>query len=145
MLLANVSLVTYVQAQATSEALLTTENAYNPIPSADGKYIAYVRTGWGRSNGSGGSGRSNLVSEVVVMDAGGRPVAENPVADAFLSVWTPDSTDLVCFRDNSELDGRSDVIAAKQRNGPTGKIRPTFLKKSTRFESAMDQEEFPKE
>jgi replicative DNA helicase len=47
--------------------------------------------------------------------------------------------------DNSELDGRADVIVAKQRNGPTGKIRLTFLKKSTRFESAADQEEFPQE
>jgi replicative DNA helicase len=47
--------------------------------------------------------------------------------------------------DDSELDGRADVIVAKQRNGPTGKIRLTFLKKSTRFESATNQEEFPQE
>jgi len=47
--------------------------------------------------------------------------------------------------DDSELDGRADVIVAKQRHGPTGKIRLTFLKKSTRFESATNQEEFPQE
>ena len=41
--------------------------------------------------------------------------------------------------DNAELDGRADLIVAKQRNGPTGKVRLTFLKKSTRFESATDQ------
>jgi Tol biopolymer transport system component len=113
MLLGNISLVTCVNAQATSEALLTTENAYNPIPSADGKYIAYVRTGWGTSNGSGGFGRSNLVSEVVVMDAGGRPVTKNPAADAFLSGWTSDSTDLVCFRDGEyslvAIDGKQAI------------------------------------
>jgi replicative DNA helicase len=47
--------------------------------------------------------------------------------------------------DNSELDGRADVIVAKQRNGPTGKIRLTFLKRSTRFESATDDEKSPQE
>ena len=92
-------LMTPAQSPATRETLLSPDNAYNPIPSPDGRYIAYVRTGWGRAGGSGGFGRSNLVSEVAVMDAGGRLVGKNPVADAFLSGWTPDSTDLVCYRD----------------------------------------------
>jgi len=32
--------------QTYSEALMSTENGYNLIPSPDGKYLAYVRTGW---------------------------------------------------------------------------------------------------
>lgn len=92
-------LIPSAEAQAARETLLSTENAYNPIPSPDGKYIAYVRTGWGRPGGSGGFGRSNLVSEVAVMRASGNPVAKKPLADAFLSGWTPDSTALVCYRD----------------------------------------------
>ena len=97
-------------AQAPTETLLSTENAYNPVPSPDGKYIAYVRTGWGRPNDSGGFGRSNLVSEVEVIDSGGKLVANSPVADAFLSGWKPDSTDLVCYRDGEyflvSMDGK---------------------------------------
>ena len=57
-----------VRSQEFKETLLNTDNAYNPIPSPDGKYIAYVRTGWGRPGGSGGFGRSNFLSEVMVID-----------------------------------------------------------------------------
>lgn len=41
--------------------------------------------------------------------------------------------------DEPELDGVAELIIAKQRNGPTGKLRLAFLKRSTRFES-MAQE-----
>lgn len=78
---------------------LPTENAYNPIPSPDGKDIAYVRIGWGRPPGNGGFGRSNLVSEVAVASVSGNPVPKGQVADAFLSGWTTDGTNLVCYRD----------------------------------------------
>ena len=37
--------------------------------------------------------------------------------------------------DEPELDGVAELIIAKQRNGPTGKLRLAFLKRSTRFES----------
>jgi hypothetical protein len=87
------------QSRASSETILTPDNAYNPIPSPDGKYIAYVRTGWGRHVGISGFSRSNLVSEVVVVDTSGNLIEKNPVADAFLSGWTPDSTSLACYRD----------------------------------------------
>ena len=110
LVLTAVLLVPRAHAQTPSETLLSTENAYNPIPSPDGKYIRYVRTGWGRLKGSGGFGRSNPVSEVAVIDASGGLVAKNPIADAFLSGWTPDSTGLVCYRDGEysvvSMDGK---------------------------------------
>ena len=40
--------------------------------------------------------------------------------------------------DDPELQGKAELIIAKQRNGPTGKVRLAFLKNSTRFESLMD-------
>jgi len=98
-LLASVFLVSQTKARAHDATLLTTENAYNPIPSPDSKYIAYDRIGWGRIPGSSGFGRSNLVSEIAVIDANGTQVAKPPVPDAFLSGWTPEGAELVCYRD----------------------------------------------
>ena len=51
--------------------------------------------------------------------------------------------DVVCFIFREEvykpgdpdLDGLAELIIAKQRNGPTGKVDLAFLKRSTRFES----------
>jgi Tol biopolymer transport system component len=103
MLLTSVLVVPYVHAQATSETLLSAENAYNPIPSPNGQYIAYVRTGWDGSKGTGGFGRSNLVSEVAIIDGNGTLVSKASLVDSFLSGWTPDSTDLVCYRDGQYL------------------------------------------
>jgi replicative DNA helicase len=41
--------------------------------------------------------------------------------------------------DEPELEGHAELIIAKQRNGPTGKVKLAFVKRSTRFESiAMD-------
>lgn len=81
------------------EKLLTdVENAYNPIPSPDGRLIAYVRTGW-RAVGTTGFGRSNLRSEIAVMTTSGEVLSPTPVANAFLFGWTPDGNNLVCYRD----------------------------------------------
>ena len=88
-----------VVAQSFSESLLTEENAYNPMPSPDGKHIAFVRVGWGTS-GVSSFGRSSLVSDVKVMSVGGAAVPHLLAKDYFLSGWTPDSLRLVCFRDS---------------------------------------------
>jgi hypothetical protein len=87
------------KAQSPREALLTTDNAYNPIPSPNGKYLAYVRTGWGEG-GMSGLGRASLVSEVKFMDLEGAPSPSVLAQSFFLSGWTPDSNDVVCFRDS---------------------------------------------
>jgi replicative DNA helicase len=41
-------------------------------------------------------------------------------------------------QDDPELEGRAELIIAKQRNGPTGRVKLAFLKNSTRFESLAD-------
>ncbi len=46
--------------------------------------------------------------------------------------------------DDAELEGVAEIIIAKQRNGPTGRVKMAFIKNSTRFESmangSMDTE-----
>jgi hypothetical protein len=79
--------------------LSESENAYNPIPNQDGSLIAYVRTGWGREGGSGGFGRSNLRSEVMVMNVDRTLLTKEPLADAFLSGWASDGKNIICYRD----------------------------------------------
>src|SRR5260370_13810167 len=36
--------------------------------------------------------------------------------------------------DDPDLEGKAELIIAKQRNGPTGKVNLSFIKRSTRFE-----------
>ncbi len=88
-----------VPLSAQEKLLSETENAYNPIPSADGKLIAYVRTGWGRNLPVDGLGRSHLRSEISVMAADGRVLNDKELADGFLAGWTRDGKALVCYRD----------------------------------------------
>ena len=38
-------------------------------------------------------------------------------------------------KDGNNIEGKSDLIIAKQRNGPTGTVRLTFLGEYTRFEN----------
>jgi replicative DNA helicase len=40
--------------------------------------------------------------------------------------------------DEPDLDGVAEIIIAKQRNGPTGRIKMAFFKNSTRFETLAD-------
>lgn len=99
LLLSLLLLSTEAFGQAFNERLLSeTENAYNPIPSPDGSLIAFVRTGrWDK--GSGGYGRSNLRSQVMVMSRDGRLLTQEPLADSFLAGWTADGMNLICYRD----------------------------------------------
>jgi replicative DNA helicase len=40
-------------------------------------------------------------------------------------------------QDDPELQGIAEIIIAKQRNGPTGRVKMAFLKNSTRFETLL--------
>jgi hypothetical protein len=133
--------------QTPNETLLSLENAYNPIPSPDGRMIAYVRAGWGRPGGSGGFGRSNLISEVFVVTNGGKPTSEapltdtfrasrmpdgtsnTPLADAFLAGWTPDGNALVTYRGWKyslvALDGKKSLqgeLRQQENSFPTERV-----------------------
>jgi replicative DNA helicase len=41
-------------------------------------------------------------------------------------------------QDDPELQGKAEIIIAKQRNGPIGKVRMAFLKSCTRFETMVE-------
>ena len=48
-------------------------------------------------------------------------------------------------QDDPDLQGRAELIIAKQRNGPTGRVNLAFLKNSTRFESTVSDGMEPQE
>lgn len=110
--------VSGIWGQAPNETLLSKENAYNPLPSPDGKMVAYVRTGWGRPGGSGGFGRSNLLSEVVVITDEGKPVTTTPLMDTFLAGWTSKGDQLVCYR-----DWKYSLVMLNGKRSSEGKVR----------------------
>jgi len=45
-------------------------------------------------------------------------------------------------KDDPDLDGRAEIIVAKQRNGPTDMIRMVFIKRYTRFENLSQENEY---
>lgn len=104
------------EAQSPREVLLTPDNAYNPMPSPDGKHIAYVRTGWGEKLNFG-FGRGSLVSEVKLINAEGPAAPRILGEDYFLSGWTPDSTRVVCYRDL-----RYALVSLEGKQNPKGRI-----------------------
>ena len=102
--------------QEFTETLLSTDNAYNPIPGPDGRYIAYVRTGWGEKSWVG-FGRASLVSDVKIINTEGAPTSKTLAKDYFVSGWTPDSTHLLCFR-----DGRYTLVSVDGKESRKGNI-----------------------
>lgn len=83
-------------------------NGTMPMSSPDGQWLAYVETGWGRPGGSGGTGRSNLLSLVHVVGKDGKN--DRIVSDMFLVGWMGDSRRLGSSRDGyaavSDIDGK---------------------------------------
>jgi len=81
---------------AAAQVQLSDENAYNPIPSPDGSKIVAVRAGWGGGIVSG-LGRSNLISELVVLDLAGHLSSPRPLGVGFVADWG--GAGIVSFRD----------------------------------------------
>ena len=108
-----------------AESVFPSQNGRTPVTSPDGQWIAYVETGWDRPGGSGGFGRSNLISISRVVDANGRN--DRVVSDMFLVGWTSDSKRVGTARDGfvalSDLDGNvvaefGALLPAKYRVNP---------------------------
>jgi Tol biopolymer transport system component len=72
-------------------------NAYEPVPSPDGKLIAYVLTGR-KVEALAGFGRSHLRSDVRFCDSSGQPLL-TPDTEGFLGEWLPNSSNVVRYRD----------------------------------------------
>ena len=41
-------------------------------------------------------------------------------------------------QDDPDVQGKAEIIIAKQRNGPTGRLQLAFLKSCTRFETMVE-------
>ena len=80
-----------------SESVFPSQNGTTPVTSPDGQWIAYIETGWGRPGGSGGFGRSNLISITHVVDVDGKN--DQVVSDMFLVGWIADSKRVGTARD----------------------------------------------
>ena len=94
---------------AARETVFPSRNGTVPMVSPDGKWVAYVETGWGRAGGSGGFGRSNLVTLVHAVRADGS--GDRLVSDLFLVGWLADSRRIASTRDRfaaiCDLDGKA--------------------------------------
>ena len=92
---------------SASESGFPSRNGTTPVTSPDGQWIAYVETGWGRPGGSGGFGRSNLVSISHVVRQDGTD--DRVVSDMFVVSWLSDSQRVGTARDGfaaiSNLNG----------------------------------------
>ena len=73
------------------------DHAYQPVPSPDGKLVAYVLTGM-RMDGTVGLGRSHLRSNIAFADQDGKHLRD-PNVEGFLGEWLPDSSAVSSYRD----------------------------------------------
>ncbi len=93
-----------IHCSAQQEKLFSELNAYNPVPSPDGKSVALVEIG--RRPGEAGFGRSNLMTTVRFANGEGKLLGDGRV-EAFLGEWLPDSSAVACYR-----DGRFGLVTA---------------------------------
>ncbi len=56
-------------------------------------------------------------------------------ADMVMFVYRPEFYGIEFDKDGNSTEGQAEIIVAKQRNGPTGSVRLTFLKDFIRFEN----------
>ena len=128
-----------------------------PTVSPDGKWVAYVETGWGRPGGSGGTGRSNLLSITHVVRSDG--TSDRVVSDMFLVGWMSDGRRVASARDGfaaivnlngkpvvefgHRLDKADTGAGIGNEVWPTGEMRHQFgvrMPHSKTFHSDRDRE-----
>src|SRR6185295_6317294 len=143
---------------SAAESVFPSVQGTGPVVSPDGKWVAYVETGWGRPWGSGGMGRSNLLSITHVAMRDGS--LDRVVSDMFLVGWMSDSRRLGSARDGFativNLNGKTvaefgDPLDKKYTFGgfdgevwPTGNMRHQMgvrMPHSKRFQHDQDSEE----
>jgi hypothetical protein len=93
---------------SASEWLFPSQNGTVPMVSPDGQWVAYVETGWRRPGGTGGNGRTNLLSLTHAVRADG--TGDRIVSDMFLTSWLADSKRIASSRDGyaavCDLEGK---------------------------------------
>jgi hypothetical protein len=108
---------------AAAESVFPSKNGRTPLTSPDGQWVAYVETGWGRPGGTGGFGRSNLISITHLVGTDG--AQDRVVSDLFLVGWMSDSKRVGTARDAfvviTDLDGNvltefGEPLEAQYRN-----------------------------
>jgi len=62
-------------------------------------------------------------------------------ADVVAFIYRPEMYKIDRDKQGRSLEGVAEVIVAKQRNGPTGEVRLTFLKEYARFENMAQMRE----
>jgi Tol biopolymer transport system component len=86
-----------LSAVSQRETIFIDVDAYQPVPSPDGKLVAYVLTGM-KMNGFAGFGRSHLRSDIAFADRDGKNLRD-PKVEGFLGEWLPDSSAVSTYRD----------------------------------------------
>jgi hypothetical protein len=103
---------------AATEKEFPSKNGTVPMVSPDGKRVAYVETGWCRPGGSGGTGRSNLMSLVHVVDKDGKD--DRIASDLFLVAWMSDSRHVGSCRDGQAAVTDIEGSIVTEFGTPTG-------------------------
>ncbi len=113
------------------ETMFLDVDAYQPVPSPDGKLVAFVLTGR-KVEAIAGFGRSHLRSNVAFADQNGKNIRD-PNVEGFLGEWLPDSSAVSSYRDwryrlvTPEGSQKKGAIPQDTPNSPPGAERAQYV------------------